>query len=207
MKSNQTSKETKKMGFELNTLKVVRGTRRLVREKILQILVAHFISDISIELLIDHIFNRDFIIDNEIDEADKNFHISKNVISLDEEQMANLTLDALIQWRDEDIEFGKNIMYFTIQNYNDFVDYIKEASEHWDFNRITVVDRVAIMIATAEFISAPDIPIKVSINEALELAKVYSTEKSPSFVNGMLEKIRLILEERNLINKSERGLK
>jgi N utilization substance protein B len=211
MKSKQTTSE--EFDFALNKNKKINGNRRLVREKVLQILVAYFVSETSIIFLINHIFYRSFVTDeNEHFNTNQsnnknNSYASNDICVLSEEELLNIDSDIMIQWRDEDIEFGKTIIFSTIKNYNVFVDYIKEASEHWDFDRITIIDRTVIMIAIAEFIFATDVPIKVTINEAIELAKIFSTEKSPLFVNGMLEKIKSIIEKKNLINKSERGLK
>ena len=199
--------EDKQISFALNTKKIVKGTRRLVREKILQILMAHFVSDTSIDLLINHIFNRAFIDEGEHNEANENnIQLNDNKVMVNEEKLADVNLDSLISWRPNDKEFAMKIIFSTIENYNSFVDYIKQTSDNWDFERITIIDRTIIMIAMAEFLFDPDVPIKVSINEALELAKNYSTEKSTIFVNGMLEKIKGILEHKNLIHKSERGL-
>ncbi|MCL2038960.1 MAG: transcription antitermination factor NusB [Bacteroidetes bacterium] len=198
--------EEKKIGFALNTKKIVKGTRRLVREKVLQILMAHFVSDISIDFLIDHIFNRSFNVENEYEDANKNDKLSDNKVVVDEERLADANLDSLISWRQQDQEFAMLIINATIKNYNSFVEYIRQTADNWDFNRIATTDRIIMMIAMSEFLFIPDVPVKVSINEALELAKNYSTEKSTAFVNGMLEKIKGIFEDKKLIHKSDRGL-
>lgn len=85
------------------------------------------------------------------------------------------------------------------------VNSIIEVSENWNFDRISIVDRAIICISAAEFISFPDIPIKATINEAIELAKIYSTDKSYIFINGIVEKLKIIFTEKQLIEKSERG--
>ena len=185
-----------------NNSKIIRGNRRLIREKVLQILVAYFTSNIDINLLVEHIFCRIFC----IDENDIVYENTDNDTRLlNEVELMNIDLDVTIQWKEEEIEYGKDIIFSTIKNYDSYVDYIENASLNWGFSRITIIDRTIIMIAITEFIFAPDVPIKVSINEALELAKNYSTDKSPVFVNGILEKIKHMLEDKKIINKSERG--
>jgi N utilization substance protein B len=205
MKSKQTPSE--EINPTLNKTKIIKGNRRLVREKALQILVPYFVSGTDINLLIEHIHNRDFIDSEEQQTTIKNpSNVNNNVLLLSDEELTNIDADAMIQWRPEDLSLGRCIIFSAIQNYDNFVNYIKEASANWDFDRISIIDRTIIIMAIAEFISAIDVPVKVSINEAIELSKIYSTDKAPIFINGVLEKIKLTLEDKNLINKTERGM-
>ena len=66
---------------------------------------------------------------------------------------------------------------------------IQGASEHWDVSRLAVLDRIILRMAIAELISEPDVPSKVFINEAVEIAKKFSAENSSRFVNGILDAI------------------
>ena len=66
---------------------------------------------------------------------------------------------------------------------------IQSASEHWDVSRLAVLDRIILRMAIAELISEPDVPSKVCINEAVEIAKKFSAENSSRFVNGILDAI------------------
>jgi transcription antitermination protein NusB len=68
-------------------------------------------------------------------------------------------------------------------------DYIEKASEHWKLNRITYVDRGILRTAIFEMLFSSDVPTKVAIDEALELAKKFGTEESKDFVNGILDRI------------------
>ena len=70
---------------------------------------------------------------------------------------------------------------------------IKACSQNWDFLRIAVVDRNILRLAIYEMFFRPDIPPVVSINEAIELAKKFSTEESGAFVNGILDRVKLDL--------------
>ena len=66
---------------------------------------------------------------------------------------------------------------------------IRDYSEHWSLERISPVDRNIIRIAIFEILWCPDVPPKVSINEAIELGKKFGTEKSASFINGILDRV------------------
>ena len=72
---------------------------------------------------------------------------------------------------------------------------IKRFSEHWRLERMPAVDRNILRLAIYELLYRPDIPAKVSINEAVDLGKKYGSEDSGSFINGILDRIRLYLEE------------
>ena len=72
---------------------------------------------------------------------------------------------------------------------------ISRFSEHWRLERMSVVDRNILRLAIFELLYRPDIPAKVSINEAVDLGKKYGTEDSGSFINGILDRIRVDLEE------------
>lgn len=78
--------------------------------------------------------------------------------------------------------------------------------KNWDRDRVAVIDRILIQMGIAEFLFFTDIPPKVTINEMIEIAKEYSTEKSGLFVNGILDAIRNDLVTEGRINKTGRGL-
>ena len=81
-----------------------------------------------------------------------------------------------------------------VLEHQDAVDTkIKAYCQNWDFHRIAVVDRNILRIAIYELLFREDIPPVVSINEAIELAKKYSTEDSGRFVNGVLDRVKLDL--------------
>lgn len=69
----------------------------------------------------------------------------------------------------------------------DFNEHIRKALVNWDFERVSRIDRYIMWIALAEMMYMLDVPVRVSIDEALELAKTYSSEKSPGFINGVLD--------------------
>lgn len=83
---------------------------------------------------------------------------------------------------------------------------IKSHADNWELDRMAVIDKNLMRIAIAEMLYFPDVPPKVSINEAIEIAKQYSTDKSGKFVNGILDAVRLELIKNGELNKSGRGL-
>jgi len=83
---------------------------------------------------------------------------------------------------------------------------VAEKTKNWEFDRIAYTDRLIIMLAVSEMMHFPSIPIKVTINEFIEVSKSYSTPKSKQFVNGVLDVIAVDLQEKGLIKKSGRGL-
>jgi len=86
-------------------------------------------------------------------------------------------------------EFARKIYQSAILHKDTLDEYIKLKSEHWDFARIAIVDRLIIRMAICEFLYFDDIPAKVSISEAIEIAKKYSTDDSSAFVNGILDAV------------------
>ncbi len=90
---------------------------------------------------------------------------------------------------DEDKEFARKLFRATILNADTYQHYMSEASRNWDFSRLAYMDVVIMQIAIAEMLTFPGIPAQVTINEFVELAKLYSTPRSSSYVNGMLDAI------------------
>ena len=110
--------------------------------------------------------------------------------------------ELLPEWdSDEEKEFARKLFRAAILNDAQYQRYMSEASRNWDFSRLAYMDVIIMQIAIAEIMTFPNIPISVSINEYVEIAKLYSTRKSGGYINGMLDAIA-----RNLIN-TERLLK
>ncbi len=87
-------------------------------------------------------------------------------------------------------EFTYSITKGTRENLSTIDAIIKKAAEHWSIDRMAVVDRNILRAATYELFYRTDIPSAVTINEAIEISKKYSTEDSASFINGILDKIQ-----------------
>jgi len=107
---------------------------------------------------------------------------------------------------DDDEDFVKRLFRKTAVNHNDYMELIKKHSKNWDVDRVAFMDIVLMQIAIGELVEFPNIPIKVSMNEYIEIAKHYSTEKSGVFINGILDKIIVELKESKEIKKSGKGL-
>lgn len=106
----------------------------------------------------------------------------------------------------DDMEFVKTLFRKAVLNRVDYTTLIENQVENWDVERIAFMDVLIMQMAIAEFIEFPSIPVKVSINEYLEISKLYSTEKSNVFINGVLDKIVDKLKSENRIIKTGRGL-
>ena len=90
---------------------------------------------------------------------------------------------------DEDKDFARKLFRATILNADQYQRYMSEASRNWDFSRLAYMDVVIMQIAIAEMLTFQNIPINVTINEYVDLAKIYSTPKSSGYINGMLDSI------------------
>lgn len=107
---------------------------------------------------------------------------------------------------EEDPAFLKTLFEKSLVNYNDYQRQIERFTANWDIERIVFMDNLIIGIAMAELISFPSIPVKVTMDEWIEIAKYYSTPGSSTFINGVLDKIVVALTEEGKIQKSGRGL-
>jgi len=106
----------------------------------------------------------------------------------------------------EKLNFANNLIDYVINNEKELDTYIIAKLENWEFDRVALIDKLIIRMATAEIMFFPEIPPKVSINEAIEIAKVYSLKNSGSFVNGILDSILNELKNNNKLSKTGRGL-
>ena len=90
---------------------------------------------------------------------------------------------------EEDKDYARKLFRATIMNGEEYQRYMSEASRNWDFSRLAYMDIVIMQIAIAEMMTFPSIPINVTINEYVEIAKIYSTTRSSGYINGMLDAI------------------
>ncbi|MBP5798584.1 MAG: transcription antitermination factor NusB [Prevotella sp.] len=98
--------------------------------------------------------------------------------------------ELLPEWdSDEEKDFARKLFRSAILNADEYQRYMSEASRNWDFSRLAYMDVVIMQIAIAEMVTFPNIPINVTINEYVDLAKLYSTHKSGGYINGMLDAI------------------
>lgn len=106
------------------------------------------------------------------------------------EPESDVNQELLPEYKDEeDKDFARKLFRATILNADQYQRYMSETSRNWDFSRLAYMDVVIMQIAIAEMLTFPNIPINVTINEYVDLAKVYSTSKSSGYINGMLDSI------------------
>ena len=118
----------------------------------------------------------------------------------------NFELSPLSKNWEEDVVFYKNLYTFNVDGNQKYEDIIAGKTKNWDIERLALIDKVILKMATCEMINFYSIPVKVTINEYIELAKTYSTPKSKKFVNGLLDSIAQDLVAQGDIKKSGRGL-
>lgn len=111
-------------------------------------------------------------------------------------------------WKDEieDKKFYKDLFLKTTTKDSEYQEIIEKKLQNWDFDRLINIDIILIKMAICELLEFPTIPIKVTLNEYIELAKNYSSNKSGTFVNGMLDKIIADFRNEDKIKKIGRGL-
>ena len=103
---------------------------------------------------------------------------------------------------DEDQEFARRLFRRSILNCDYYRHLISENTRNWDLDRVAFMDVIIMQCALAEILSFPNIPISVSLNEYVDIAKVYSTNKSGSFVNGTLDGIVKVLKKEGKLTKN-----
>ena len=110
-------------------------------------------------------------------------------------------------FKDSDDEvFGKELLEKTLKHHLALSEEIATKTTNWESDRITLIDFVLLRMAVCELKMFPTIPVKVTLNEYLEIAKEYSTPKSSIFINGVLDNIVKEYTDKGTLNKSGRGL-
>lgn len=104
------------------------------------------------------------------------------------------------------IKFAEQLFLSVIEHIPELDEIIKRKALNWEFDRIAIIDKLILRMALCEFLYFTDIPPKVSIDEAIEISKMYSTSKSGKFINGILDSVLDELRAKKLIHKSGRGL-
>ncbi len=103
-------------------------------------------------------------------------------------------------------DFAERLFLRTSDNRERTDQIIRDHIANWEIERLATVDRIILQMAITEILTFEDIPTKVSINEAIEIAKKYSTARSGPFVNGILDAVVLSLQNEGLLKKEGRGL-
>lgn len=102
--------------------------------------------------------------------------------------------------------FAQKLLTDVVTHQKMIDEYIAKHADNWELDRMAVIDRNLMRMAIAEFLFMEDIPPKVTINEAIEISKKYSTEKSGKFINGILDATLNELRQSGKLQKSGRGL-
>ena len=103
---------------------------------------------------------------------------------------------------DEDKEFARKLLHNAINNAETYRNLMEQNAKNWNMERLAFMDILIMQVALAEILSFPSIPVSVSLNEYVEIAKMYSTPKSGSFINGMLDTIVNQLKKENKLRKA-----
>jgi N utilization substance protein B len=144
------------------------ATRRQIRERVLQVLYAH---------------------------------------EMTQDPIKAIKADLMQDIKDEDNHlFADKLIDHVVENRKRFDELIKSTVDNWDIERIAIIDFIIIKMCLSEFLFFEEIPPKVSINEAIDLAKDYSTKNSGKFVNGILDSLYLSLSKDEEIKKTGKGL-
>lgn len=115
------------------------------------------------------------------------------------------TLHDLVKYHDE-YSFALSLVHKVVEKRKELDALIRKKVENWEFDRIAVIDRIILRMGICELMYFEDIPPKVSINEAIEIARRFSTDKSDKFVNGILDSVLTDLKNEAKLKKSGRGL-
>lgn len=103
-------------------------------------------------------------------------------------------------------EFGQELLKQVIERDAELLEHIEPTLKNWDAERVAIIDMILLKMALCELISFPTIPTKVTLNEFVEISKLYSTDKSKDFINGILDRLMKQLKEAGKIKKEGRGL-
>ncbi len=127
---------------------------------------------------------------------------------LSKEPIVNImdTMLADLREHKNDFEFAKKLIIEVISHEEELEALIRVKVDNWEFDRIAVIDRMLLRMGICELMYFQDIPPKVTINELIEIAKTFSTEKSGKFINGVLDAVLDDLKSKHTLLKTGRGL-
>ena len=132
--------------------------------------------------------------------------VLKTIDYIPESANDNFPLATLYKDEQEDKKFAKDLFKKVIENSEEEEKSIQSKTENWELERIAFMDVLLMKMAITEFLYFPTVPVKVSLNEYIELAKQYSTPKSSVFVNGILDKLLAEYKTNGRLQKEGRGL-
>ncbi len=171
-----------------------------------QALVSHIVKNIIFKNDAIDKYMEDYDLNWDEDRAIVKSLVTKTLKSIPEEGAEIFEIQELSYNWEDDKTFFKKLFEETIEVEEKYEPLIAQKAKNWDIDRIAATDKIILEMAISEMINFPSIPVKVTINEYIEVAKRYSTPKSKVFVNGILDVIATELEKEGVIKKSGRGL-
>jgi N utilization substance protein B len=167
--------------------------------------------DFIISLITEHLSENEVLIslfeEKNIHWADDTFVAFNSIIRNFEDFKGEFKMQPLLKDEKDDLEFMSLLFKKTIIYKEQFEELIDRHTQNWEIERIANMDKLLMEMALAEILYIPNVPIKASLNEYIDISKEYSTPNSKTFVNGVLDKIIVELKRDNKINKTGRGLK
>ncbi len=160
------------------------------------------------EFVTDYLYHNELVenfFDEESQFAQEDLYISLNFIlkNIEEfEKQKKLEIFSLYKDEKVDKKFVEDIMHYTAQNFKVFDTYIQKYSENWDLERINYSDLLLLKMCLVELIYFPEIPLKTSVDEYIEISKEYSTSQSYVFINGILVGLIKALREKGMLHKT-----
>ena len=130
--------------------------------------------------------------------------VSRTVSSMRESHEAIKLMDQFKS--EEDLDYAKSLLRNTIASYERISLLLDNSMNNWDIERVALMDKIILITAIVEAENFPSIPVRVTMNEYIDIAKCYSTESSGGFINGLLDRIIAQLTEDGKIVKSGKGL-
>ena len=134
-----------------------------------------------------------------------NLSVIKTLNSFKEAKLTHKVIMPLFK-NDDDKKYAFNLLKKTIVNSSDYKKYIVQTASNWDEERISSMDQLLMQMAICELLNFETIPVKVTLNEYIELSKDYSSHKSKVFINGVIDKLAVRFKKEKKINKLGRGL-
>lgn len=164
-----------------------------------------------VSLITEHLSENELLIslfeEKNIHWADDTFVAFNSVIRSFESFESEFNMQPLLKDEKDDLEFMSMLFKKTIVYKEQFEELIDKHTKNWDIERIANMDMLLMQMALAEILYIPNVPVKASLNEYIDISKEYSTPNSKTFVNGVLDKVIADLRAQNKINKTGRGLK
>ena len=169
----------------------------------------NFIADVFSEVIAPNVKLYEYIEDHKLTWIDDiplvNTLILKQLKAIKNTENGNFSVPKLYN-DTEDKEFVTNLFSITLLNDQVLAKEFAEKTPNWEADRSAEIDTIILKMAICEFLKFPSIPVKVTINEYLEIAKEYSTPKSSIFINGILDNLVKEFQSNNKLNKTGRGL-